>query len=62
MSEMIDTNSVGSTESKPEKVTLKDINKAWIRFHYAVEMPHSFDRYIAASFLWALRPILQKIY
>lgn len=62
MSEMIDTNLVGSAESKPEKVTLKDINKAWLRFHYSVEMPHSFDRYIAASFLWALRPILQKLY
>jgi len=47
---------------KPEKITMQDVNKAWFRLHFAIEIPHSFDRYIAAALLWALRPILQKLY
>ncbi len=46
----------------PEQITQKDLTKAWTRWHLANEVPHSFDRYIAASLLFALMPILQKLY
>lgn len=45
-----------------EKLNKKDINRAWRRWHLANEMPHSFDRYLAASLLFALMPILNKLY
>ncbi|HLV49758.1 MAG TPA: PTS system mannose/fructose/sorbose family transporter subunit IID [Erysipelothrix sp.] len=46
----------------PEEITNKDLRKAWTRWHLANEVPHSFDRYIAASLLFALMPILRKLY
>lgn len=58
MSEIVQT----SVDLKPEKITKKDIAIAWLRWYYANEIPHSFDRYLAASLLWALIPILKKLY
>lgn len=46
----------------PEKITNKDLRKSWFRWWYANEIPHSFDRMIAPSFLWAMTPILRKLY
>ncbi len=46
----------------PEKITTKDVTKAYLRWHWANEIPHSFDRYLAASLLYALMPILRKLY
>lgn len=46
----------------PEKITAKDVTKAYLRWHWANEVPHSFDRYIAAALLYALMPILRKLY
>lgn len=46
----------------PEKLTKKDITKAYIRWHFANEIPHSFERYIAPSLLYALMPVLRKLY
>ena len=51
-----------SIDLKPEEITQKDVVIAWLRFYYANEIPHAFDRYIAASLLWALMPILKKLY
>ena len=51
-----------SIDLKPEEITQKDVVIAWLRFYYANEIPHAFDRYIAASLLWALIPILKKLY
>ncbi len=51
-----------SIDLKPEEITKKDVVIAWLRFYYANEIPHAFDRYIAASLLWALIPILKKLY
>ena len=51
-----------SISLKPEEITKKDIFWAWLRFYFINEVPHSFDRYIAPSLLWALIPILQKLY
>lgn len=51
-----------SIDLKPETITKKDVVVAWLRFYYANEIPHSFDRYIAGALLWALMPILKKLY
>ncbi len=51
-----------SVELKPEEITASDVVKAWLRFYFANEIPHSFDRYIAPSLLWALIPVLKKLY
>lgn len=46
----------------PEKITKRDVTIAWIRWFFANEIPHCFDRYIAPSLLYALMPILRKLY
>ena len=46
----------------PEALTKKDILIMWLRFYFANEIPHSFDRYIAPSLLWAMIPVLKKLY
>ena len=51
-----------SIELKPEEITKRDVLMAWVRFYFANEIPHSFDRYIAPSLLWALIPVLKKLY
>ncbi|APB37435.1 PTS system mannose/fructose/sorbose family transporter subunit IID [Heyndrickxia coagulans] len=47
---------------EPEQITNKDVSKSYLRWHFANEIPHSFDRYLAASLLWAMMPILRKLY
>lgn len=51
-----------SIDLKPEEITKRDVTFAWLRWYYANEIPHSFDRYLAASLMWALIPILKKLY
>lgn len=51
-----------SVKLKPEEIKSKDVLIAWLRFYFANEIPHSFDRYIAPSLLWALVPVLKKLY
>lgn len=51
-----------SINLEPEKITKKDVGLAWVRFYFANEIPHSFDKYIAPSLMWALMPILKKLY
>lgn len=46
----------------PEEITGKDVNRAYVRWHFANEIPHSFESYLAASLLWAMMPILRKLY
>lgn len=46
----------------PEEITKKDVTKAYLRWHFANEVPHSFERYLAASLLYAMMPILRKLY
>ena len=57
MSELV-KNKVGA----PEEITKKDITKAYLRWHFANEIPHSFERYLAPSLLYAMMPILRKLY
>ena len=51
-----------SSADYPEKITEKDLRKSWFRWWYANEIPHTYDRMIAPSFLWAITPILRKLY
>lgn len=47
---------------KPEEITQKDVRNAYVRWHFANEIPHSYERYLAPSLLWALMPLLKKLY
>lgn len=47
---------------EPEGLTRRDIFIMWLRFYFANEIPHTFDRYIAPSLLWSLIPVLKKLY
>lgn len=51
-----------SISLEPETITKKDVGLAWLRFYFVNEIPHSFDKYIAPSLMWALMPILKKLY
>lgn len=46
----------------PEELTKKDVTMAYIRWFFANEIPHSINRLLAPSLLWALMPILRKLY
>jgi PTS system mannose-specific IID component len=46
----------------PEEITKKDVTKAYLRWHFADEIPHSFERYVAPALLYAMMPILRKLY
>lgn len=46
----------------PEEITVKDVTKTYLRWHFANEIPHSFERYLAPSLLYAMMPILRKLY
>lgn len=46
----------------PEEITKKDVTKLYLRWHFANEIPHSFERYVAPSLLYAMMPILRKLY
>ncbi len=46
----------------PEEITKKDVTKAYLRWHFANEIPHSFERYLAPSLLYAMMPVLRKLY
>lgn len=52
----------GKWTQAPEKITIKDATMAYIRWFFANEIPHSENRLLAPSLLWALMPILQKLY
>lgn len=47
---------------EPEVITKKDVGFAWLRFYFANEIPHSFDKYLSPSLMWALMPMLKKLY
>lgn len=58
---MTDTTMTNSKYSQ-EEITKKDVTKAYLRWHFANEIPHSFDRYLAPSLLYAMMPVLRKLY
>ena len=57
-----DTTDVTKLPNYPEQITNKDLMKSWIRWWWANEVPHTFDRMVAPSFLFGLMPILKKLY
>lgn len=56
------TEIMNKANTAPEEVTKKDVTKAYLRWHFANEIPHSFERYLAPSLLYAMMPILRKLY
>lgn len=53
---------VNNPELKLEEISKKDIRNAWLRWWFANEMSHSFDRFIAGALTWAMMPVLKKLY
>ncbi|MEG0368149.1 MAG: PTS system mannose/fructose/sorbose family transporter subunit IID [Coprobacillus sp.] len=49
-------------ENAPEPITNKDLMKSWFRWWWANEVPHTFDRMLAPSFLFGMMPSLKKLY
>lgn len=49
-------------ENKPDPITSKDLMKSWFRWWWANEVPHTFDRMLAPSFLFGMMPSLRKLY
>lgn len=56
------TELVNKSIGAPEEITKKDVTKTYLRWHFANEIPHSFERYLAPSLLYAMMPILKKLY
>ena len=50
------------TTGAPEEITQSDVRKSYLRWHFANEIPHSFERYLAPSLLYGMMPILRKLY
>lgn len=50
------------TTGAPEEITKADVTKAYLRWHFANEIPHTFERYLAPSLLYGMMPILKKLY
>lgn len=48
--------------SAPEQITKKDVTKAYLGWHFANEIPHTFERYLAPSLLFGMMPVLRKLY
>lgn len=56
-------NQVNTVNSgQPEEITQKDVRRSYLKWHFANEIPHSFERYIAPALLFAMMPILRKLY
>lgn len=49
-------------ENAPDPITDKDLMKSWFRWWWANEVPHTFDRMLAPSFLFGMMPSLKKLY
>ncbi|MDO4680252.1 MAG: PTS system mannose/fructose/sorbose family transporter subunit IID [Aerococcus sp.] len=50
------------TTNQPEEITPKDVTVSYLRWHFANEIPHTFERYLAPSLLYGMMPILRKLY
>ncbi|MDT2757376.1 PTS system mannose/fructose/sorbose family transporter subunit IID [Enterococcus asini] len=56
-------NQVNTTmPGQPEEITQKDVRSSYLKWHFANEIPHSFERYIAPALLYGMMPILRKLY
>lgn len=48
--------------NKPDEITERDVIKSYLRWYFANEIPHTFERYLAPSLLYGMMPILNKLY
>lgn len=62
MEQTVNNTYIKNDALKPEEITSNDIRNSWMRWYFVNEIPHAFDRYIAASLMWALMPVLKKLY
>lgn len=53
---------MSNDKTQTTELTKKDVTKAYLRWHFANEIPHSFERYLAPSLLYGMMPILEKLY
>ncbi|AWM76277.1 PTS system mannose/fructose/sorbose family transporter subunit IID [Lactobacillus kullabergensis] len=61
MSKIAGTKKENST-SKFYKIQNKDIKQIWFRWFFSNAISHSFSRYLGPAFLWAIRPLIDKLY
>lgn len=54
--------STKGTIPEPDKITNRDLMKAWFGWWWANEVNHTFDRMLAPAFCFGLIPILKKLY
>lgn len=57
-----DVSVMAKPENAPETITNKDLLKSWFRWWWANEVPHTYDRMLAPSFLFGMMPALKKLY
>ncbi|MDT2612884.1 PTS system mannose/fructose/sorbose family transporter subunit IID [Enterococcus dongliensis] len=50
------------TKQQPDKITTKDLRRAWHRWWLVDEVPRTYDRQVAPAFMYGLTPILKKLY
>lgn len=62
MSTESNTQDFSNNPNYPEPITNKDLMKSWVRWWWANEVPHTYDRMVAPSFLFGLMPSLRKLY
>lgn len=51
-----------SVENKEQGLTKKDLNQLWNRWWWMNEIPRTYERQIAPALMYALTPILKKLY
>lgn len=61
MSEELNKEKV-SKQTKFYKIQKKDIKQVWFRWFFSNAISHSFSRYLGPAFLWAIRPLIDKLY
>ena len=61
MSKIAGTKKENST-SEFYKIQNKDIKQIWFRWFFSNAISHSFSRYLGPAFLWAIRPLIDKLY
>lgn len=62
MSTESNTQDFSNNPNYPDQITNKDLMKSWVRWWWANEVPHTYDRMVAPSFLFGLMPSLRKLY
>lgn len=59
---MTEINKLENHNKAPEEITTRDVTNTYLRWYFANEIPHTFERYLAPSLLYAMMPVLKKLY